>query len=92
MTPAEQTILEEVRGLRTEQREDRKAIFGAIDEVRLQVTNIAVNGCAKQAGHADHEERVRSLETDRDKGKGMLIVCSSLAAAALTHLAGRIFK
>ena len=83
MTQAEQTILEEVRALRNEQRDDRCAIFGEINTIRSAVAEIAAKGCAKGQEHVDHEERIRGLETDRDRGKGMFAVIAAVVGAAM---------
>ena len=73
MSVGEAAIIEVLRGVENrladvsrEAREDRTAIFAEIPSVRVQVTGIAVNGCAKQAEHAaglaDHEARLRAGE------------------------------
>ena len=83
MTQAEQTILEEIRALRNEQRSDRNAIFGEINVVRADVAEIATKGCAKGSEHSDHEGRIRGLETDRDKSKGMFAVIAAGVGAVM---------
>ena len=49
-----------------------------LTEVRMDVKNMSINGCSKGTSHADHEERIRGLETFRNWAAGVVAIISGI--------------
>lgn len=59
-----------------------------ISEMRKDIKDMTVNGCAKSTQHADHETRIRDVE----KSRNMLAGISSLAGAAFGVVGGWLLE
>lgn len=59
-----------------------------IAEMRADIKNMTLNGCAKAEQHSDHESRIRDVE----KSRNMLAGASSLAGAVLGVVGSWLMK
>lgn len=83
-----ESIGDELRSIRQENRDDRKALAD-------QIQNISANGCSKASDHGRIEkidERLIVLEFARAKGLGIAVVVVALIGVAVTVLTNLIAK
>ncbi len=59
-----------------------------ISEMRQDIKNMSMNGCAMASQHKDHETRIRDVE----KSRNMLAGVSSLAGAVFGVVGGWLLK
>ncbi len=59
---------------------DIDRILDAIAELRREIAEISKHGCAKSEQHADHEVRLRSVETVQAKAAGALSLVAALSS------------
>jgi len=53
-----------------------------ITEMRTDIKNMTINGCAKSAQHSDHEERIRDVEKSRNMLAGIASAAGSVLGVA----------
>ena len=59
---------------------DIDRLFGEISAMRQDIQRLMSQGCAKAPEHADHEQRLRTLEAVRQRQAGMLAAASGGAS------------
>ncbi len=66
-----------------------------LTRIEAKLDKMTILGCARAPTHADHETRIRAIETIVEQGKGaskLMMVLSSLLGGSVAVLVGRMFK
>ena len=66
-----------------------------LTRIEAKLDKMTILGCARAPTHADHETRIRAIETIVEQGKGahrLIVGLSALLGGSVAVLVGRLWK